>query len=234
MNKIRITTPENVEVEYTLADIGSRVGANIIDMIIQAVVVSLIGAGILLIRYFSKTFWEEYYGWIIGIALIIYFLVIYGYYILMELTMNGMTIGKKFFKLRTIRNNGQPITIKHSAIRNFFKVFLDMNGLGIIFIFFSKQHKRIGDYAASTIVVMEKDESQPITLQSLESISPSFKTYISEEEYELVSEYLQRKDSMINDYQLRNELKSHFIKKFEKLGMIDEGQKFIEMYLGDG
>jgi uncharacterized RDD family membrane protein YckC len=228
MKKIKIATPENIEVEYTLADIGSRIAATIIDMLIQCLIIAILFIGVLLIRHFSKELWDQHYGWIVGISLLIYALVSYGYYIIMELTMNGKTLGKKVFKLRTIRNNGQPITMKHSAIRNLFKVFLDMQGIGIVFMFFTKQHKRIGDFAASTIVVMEKAEIQPITLDNLDDISASLKAYISDEEYELVREYLQRKNIMDDRSKIQQELKSYFTNKFEKLEILNEGQRFID------
>ena len=41
MKKIKITTPENIEVEYNLADIGSRTAAMVIDYLIQAIGFSL-------------------------------------------------------------------------------------------------------------------------------------------------------------------------------------------------
>jgi uncharacterized RDD family membrane protein YckC len=180
MKKINIITPENIEVEYKLADLTSRTGAAAIDMLIQGLLLVILGIGVFLIVYFSPEFWENYYGWIIGIALIIFAIISYGYFIAMELTMNGQTLGKKILKLRTIRKNGEPITLKHSAIRNLFRVFIDVFGLGVVFIFFSKEHKRLGDYAASTIVVLEENKTSPITLESLQNNNDYINYYLSE------------------------------------------------------
>jgi uncharacterized RDD family membrane protein YckC len=227
LKKIKITTPENIEVEYSLADVGSRTAAALIDMIIQAALMLLLLIALALIAYFSKSFWRQYYGWIIGISLALFAIISYGYFIAMELSMNGQTFGKKALKLRTIRNNGQPITLKHSAIRNLFRVFIDMFGLGMVFIFFSKEHKRLGDFVASTIVVAEKSKSLPITLESLEKVNEHFSYYISKEEQELLRDYLERKNKMDNYSQLREELKSHFTKKFEALGILKEWETFI-------
>jgi len=227
LKKIKITTPENIEVEYNLADIGSRTGAALIDMIIQAGFMIILLITIALVAYFSKDFYSKYYGWIIGISLLLFAIISYGYFIVMEITMNGQTIGKRVLKLRTIRNNGQPITLKHSAIRNLFRVFIDMFGLGMVFIFFSKEHKRLGDYVASTIVVEEKSESLPVTLESLEKINENFSYYVSMEEQELLRDYLQRKSKMENYSELREELKNHFTKKFETLGILNDWESFI-------
>ena len=228
MRKIKITTPENIEVEYTLAGLGSRTGAALIDMIIQGVVFLILGIALLLIGYFSPGFWEEYYGWIIGGTLLVYTLISYGYFIAMELSMNGMTPGKKVFRIRAIRNNGQPITLKHSALRNLFRVFLDVFGVGVVLIFFTKQHRRIGDFVASTIVVAEENKAQPITLESLQNINEHYRYLMSEEEYEILRDYVQRKNNMEDSDYLKEEIKLHFGKKFENQVNSSEWDAFIE------
>jgi len=228
MQKIKITTPENIEVEYTLAAIGSRTGAALIDMLIQGVIFLILGIALLLIGYFSPGFWEEYYGWIIGVTLLVYAVISYGYFIAMEISMNGMTPGKKIFRIRTIRNNGQPITLKHSALRNLFRVFLDVFGVGVVLIFFTKQHKRVGDFVASTIVVTEENKAHPITLEGLQKINEHYRYLISEEEYEILREYVQRKNSMEDCDYLKEELKQHFRKKFESQINLGEWDAFIE------
>jgi Predicted membrane protein/domain len=228
MKKLKITTPENIEVEYTLADIGSRVAANVIDMLVQTLILIILVTAVLLMFFYARNFWDEYYGWIVGIGLLIYSIISYGYYIFMELSMNGMTLGKKLLNLRTIRNNGQPLTLKHSAIRNLFKVLLDNYGLGIAFIFFSKEHKRLGDLAASTIVIVEKNNNMPITLDNLYKEQPESEYYITEEEQKLLEEYFERRSSMQDYSQLREELKKYFTAKFTEQGVLEQRKKFID------
>jgi uncharacterized RDD family membrane protein YckC len=228
MEKIKITTPENIEVEYTLAGLGSRTGAALIDMIIQGVMILILGIALLFIGYFSPGLFEEYYGWIIGGTLLVIALISYGYFITMELSMNGMTPGKKVFRIRTIRNNGQPITIKHSAIRNLFRVFLDAFGIGIVLIFLTKEHKRVGDFVASTIVVTEEKKVTPITLEGLQKISEHYRYLISEVEYEILREYVQRKNSMEDCSYLKEELKRHFSKRFDTQVDLSEWDAFID------
>lgn len=227
MEKVKITTPENIEVEYTLADIGSRAAAVVIDMLVQGAFLLVLGIGVFLIVIYSESFWEQYYGWIIGISLLIYALITYGYFIAMELTTNGQTLGKKLMKLRAIRSNGQALTLKHSAIRNLFRIFIDMLGIGAIMIFFSKQHKRLGDIAASTIVIAEENKTRPITLEDLERTNEYFTYYISKEEQELLRDYLHRKNNLDHCAELREELKAHFKKKFDSLGILNEWESFI-------
>lgn len=228
MNKVKITTPENIEVEYTLADIGSRTAAAIIDTLIQTLISIVLVIVLVVIRYELTKFWYKYYGWIIGITLIIYTAITYGYFIVMEMKMNGRTFGKKVLKLRTIRNNGQPITLKHSAIRNLFRILVDFYGVGIVMMFFSKQHKRLGDLLASTMVVIEENTVRLVSLDSLQKFNELSNYYISKEEQELLREYFERKNEMTNNSHLKEELKLHFTKKFEELGILDEWQGFID------
>lgn len=228
MKKIKITTPENIEVEYTLADIGSRVAAAFIDLVLQMLVILVLITAIALIAGNAPVFWARYYGWIIGISLFLLAVIVYGYFIVAELTMNGMTIGKRLLKIRAIRNNGQPITLKHSAIRNLFRIFIDMLGIGVVMIFFTKQHKRIGDFAASTIVISEEGKTAPITLESLQSAQDRISYYLSQEEYELLREYLQRKTSMENPAEIKAALKNHLTKKFEAAGVLEQFEELIK------
>ena len=227
MKKIKITTPENIEVEYLLADVASRGAAAVIDMLIQGILILPLIIGILLIAFFASDFWASYYGWIIGISLLILIIIVYGYFIIMELSSNGQTIGKKVLKLRTIRKNGQSITLKHSAIRNLFRIFVDMYGIGVVLIFSSKEHNRVGDYLASTIVIAEESKTRPVTLESLEKVDTNFGYYMSKEESELLREYYERKNSMENYLELQQELKLHFTNKFQKLEILSEWQNFI-------
>lgn len=226
MKKIKITTPENIEVEYTLADIGSRTAAVIIDSLVQGLFILILGIAIVLIMVYSQDFWQRYYGWIVGISLLTYAIITYGYFIAMELSMNGQTLGKKAMNLRTIRTNGQPITLKHSAIRNLFRVFADMLGIGAILIFFNKQHKRLGDMAASTIVVVEENKSRPITLEDLYKDRDNLSYYLSKEEQELLRDYFNRKSSMTDYSELREELINYFSKKFQDLGLSNQWEEF--------
>jgi uncharacterized RDD family membrane protein YckC len=228
MKKIKIMTPENIEVEYTLAGLGSRTAAAFVDGLIQLVIIGFLALALFLIAKYSPELWGDYYGWIIGISIIILTLIIYGYFIVMELTTNGQTLGKKLLKLRTIRNNGQPVTIKHSAIRNLFKIFVDLAGVGIVVMFFNKEYKRVGDLAASTIVVAEDKKEAPVTLENLLKSSSNVDYYLSDEEQQLLRDYYNRKANLRNYAELREELKAHFRKKFETLRVLEQYERFLD------
>jgi uncharacterized RDD family membrane protein YckC len=228
MKKIRIATPENIEVEYTLADVCSRVAAAVIDTLIQGIVMVLLAIALLMMSIYAPEFWSTYYGWIVGISILLYGIISYGYFIGMELNMNGQTLGKRVLGLRTIRNNGQPLTLKHSAIRNLFRIFIDNFGIGVIMLFFTKEHKRIGDFTASTIVVLEKKQWNPVTLEEVMNRSDNYSHYLSPEEQDILRDYLARKNHMEDSSLVKAELKAYFTKKFETLGILNEWQSFID------
>ena len=102
-----------------------------------------------------------------------------------------------------------------------------MYGIGVILIFFSKEHNRVGDLMASTIVVVEGNRVQPVTLESLERKNENFSYYLTEEENELLRNYFARKNNMEDSSQISQELKLHFKKKFEELNILNECQELI-------
>lgn len=220
MKKTKVITPENIEVEYTLAGIASRTCAATIDILITLLFSILIGVCLLLIFLNMDDFWNEYFGWIIATALILHALMFYGYYIYMDMSNNGQSLGKKLLGLRTIRKNGQPITLKHSAIRNSIRIFLDMYGIGLVTMFASNDCRRVGDYVASTIVILENENERPVELDLL-NMSRQFLSHLTIEEKELLRRYYQRKNDLRNPMPIKESLLRHFEKKYERLGILD-------------
>jgi len=187
-------------VEYRLANVGSRLGAAIIDYTLQFVVIFLVA---LVISNFGRQMdiWEfnVNYSIIGAIVILIIFVIFMGYFIVCELLMNGQTIGKRILGLRVIRDNGQPIEFSQALIRGIIRSSLDMMYVGFFAILFSKKHKRIGDMAAGTIVVIEKyadnfaaltipDYSLPDTLPPIEEMTAT--------ERDMVDTWLRRRDTL--------------------------------------
>ena len=90
----------------------------------------------------------------------------FAYAIFFEMLWGGRTPGKRLFGLRAVRDGGYPITLLSSVIRNILRIIdfgivplatpLVLFGLpGLVCMFLSPTYKRIGDYAAGTVVVVE-------------------------------------------------------------------------------
>lgn len=200
MRTITIITPSNIEVEYHLAGAGSRLGAFIIDSIIQLLSMAFILGLFLGVNHLTD--WHLNQSVLLGAVVVAVFVIHLGYYIICEMMMNGRTPGKALFGMRTIRDNGQPIEFYQALIRGITRSSLDLLYVGVFAILFSKKHKRIGDMAAGTIVVIEKyhapqslsfvSHNQPLppTLPPLADMTP--------EEREVVESWLRRRDSLPN------------------------------------
>jgi len=164
MNYITILTPDNIEIEYRLAGPGSRTAAMVIDLLLQCLaMVAVYVIALYTLMDGSLVYARpEQSAWFAAIIIFSVFVIFYGYYVVAEVSMNGRTIGKKILGLRVIRENGAPITLTQSLIRNIIKLFIDMSGVGVITIMFSKKCKRLGDMAASTIVIAENSSKVAI------------------------------------------------------------------------
>ena len=156
MNTHVVLTPANIEIEYRLAGAGSRLAAFVIDFVIQ-MLSGLVLSFVILFGIYGYRFntLANVEGFALGALIIAWFAIYFLYFIVLELCMNGQSIGKRIFGLRVIRDNGQPVGLAQSLVRNLFKSVLDILYVGLLFMMFSKKHKRIGDMVAGTIVVVE-------------------------------------------------------------------------------
>jgi len=234
MKTITIVTPANIEVEYKLAGVGARLAALIIDSLLQFVAIAVCGAVIWAANYQLRQGGVAVRSSIaLAVFLLLAFTIYLGYFVVLELTMNGQTIGKRLFGLRVIRDNGQPIEFSQALMRGIIRSSLDMMYIGLFVILFSKKHKRVGDMAAGTIVVIENydyDFALSIKNWTLPKSFPTFEEMAAEER-NVVETWLRRKDELPEQgRELELKLLRHFIKKTEKvqeMASLDTSQKAV-------
>lgn len=165
-DRVSIPTPEGVEVELTLAGIGSRFIAALIDHLIKlAIIIALIialsfGGGALAGAEPSSDA-----GWIaVAILFIVVFLVLTAYDIAFETLASGQTPGKRWTGLRVVKVGGSPVGFMASSIRNLLR-FVDYipgsYGVGMICVLVTRLNQRLGDMAAGTVVVRERKSVEP-------------------------------------------------------------------------
>ena len=86
------------------------------------------------------------------------FFLLWGYYVVFEIVWNGQTPGKRALGLRVIRENGYPLRPGDAVVRNLIRI-VDGPPLGAVVgslvMLCNDRAKRIGDFAAGTIVVRE-------------------------------------------------------------------------------
>jgi len=151
----QVLTPEQVVIEYRIAELPVRVMASIVDLLWQLIGILVIVLVNLTIYSYFELFYFSLSEWFIAVSLILCALTIYGYGVFFEYGGSGQTPGKKKVGIRTIRLNGEPVSLAHVAIRNFFKYFIDGFGIGLWWMLFDPKGRRWGDMVSSTIVVYE-------------------------------------------------------------------------------
>jgi uncharacterized RDD family membrane protein YckC len=157
---ITIRTPESVELEFVLAGIGSRAVALLVDYVILG-----LGLTVIAIIYSFLMFQAISIGeslpfdtapirlWIVAISLLLSFALYIGYFVLFETLWYGQTPGKRYTKIRVIRDDGQPERLPQATLRALLRPVDDTLFIGFFCILLSNTEKRIGDWLAGTLVV---------------------------------------------------------------------------------
>ena len=172
LDQLNIATPEQVDLRFPIAGIGSRFLAILLDQALQSVVFFLI---ILLLYAASPKDVQTRVGasdptlgtaakWVVAAFILVLFLMQWGYFVLFEAFWHGQTPGKRVMKLRVLKDSGRSITLFESMTRNLVRIVDSLPSLyvvGLIAMLSNRQNKRLGDFAAGTIVVHERTELQP-------------------------------------------------------------------------
>jgi len=156
-----VFTPERVGLRYDVAGLGSRAAAALLDTAIQAVlwIALLVSFSVSVDRLPSFDDAPP----AIAVALIIVvilggFFLLWGYYMVFEIAWSGQTPGKRVLGIRVIRENGYPIRAVDSVVRNLVRV-IDAPPFGFVIgalvMLLNARSKRLGDFAAGTLVVRE-------------------------------------------------------------------------------
>lgn len=135
-----------------------------------------------------------------AIAIVLIFLVYFGYFVAFETLWNGQTPGKRAIGIRVVRDGGYPITFMDSVIRNLVRVIESLLAYlpSIVSALMSSQNKRLGDFAAGTIVVRDRAYEVPDASRWMapEESSPSTSIAgfdrISDDEFALAERYVSR------------------------------------------
>ncbi len=206
---VDIRTPESIAFRYELAGLGSRCLAVCADMTIQTVTLLLIFWGIyyaamrLPTAHAKLTPADDGLGRSLAIALvvIIVFMVYFGYHILFEAFWNGQTPGKKMLGIRVVRDGGFPLDFGGAFLRNVIRIgeeALGFYALSAGAMLLSPENKRIGDYAAGTIVVREGKLAKPLTLADALGVAARTNSgaYLTDDERALIARFLARRASL--------------------------------------
>ena len=218
---VTIETPDHFELEFQVAGIGSRFLAYFVDKMLQfgaILTVMLIFGLFLLVSEEFGIGWNltaklrgHLFQWVLAILILMYGIIVIGYFMLFEYFWSGSTPGKRWQSIRVIRRDGRPLSFFDSAVRNILR-FVDVVGdfypIGLIVMFVDPLNRRLGDMAASTLVVAEREVTPPDAQTTdkegdvIDSELRSAVRAMTPEDYQLVSKFLARRNGMDDEPRL--------------------------------
>lgn len=230
---LMICTPEQIGFNYSISGLGSRSLAFMLDYTIRVILILFIVVLFyLLSRIFPSVISLEAVGdisktWLIAIGFLLYAVIYLGYFIIFEALWAGQTPGKRSIHLRVVRIDGQPIGWMESAIRNILRsidVLLGFYPIGLIVMFLSPESKRIGDYAAGTVVIFERRVNVPANRSRLRGPARPYRpdielniSLVTARAYQVAKSFLQRREHMdkTDRDEIAKSLATHLMEKLD-------------------
>ncbi|MGB3308959.1 MAG: RDD family protein [Nodosilinea sp.] len=209
-NTVTIRTPESVELEFVLAGVGSRAVALTLDYLCLGagltgltLIYSFLLVRLLAIEAVLSIPSQTVRLWVTAIAAVLAFFIYIGYFALFETWWYGQTPGKRYAKIRVIRDDGQPERLPQATLRSLLRPIDDILFIGFFCILLSKTEKRVGDWLAGTLVV----QTDPVTNSEIQLPERSQAigkdllalvdiTRLSPDDFATVREFLQRRQAM--------------------------------------
>lgn len=145
----RIVTPEHVEIRLEPAGLGSRFIALLVDFVLVTALSATISQVTLLVLPAAPA---------LLVRALLLLVLTWGYHVYFEVRHAGQSPGKRIAGLRVVDGRGLPLGLEQSFVRNVVRV-LDMAPLGYalggVACLLDPERRRLGDIAASTLVVRE-------------------------------------------------------------------------------
>lgn len=190
-HSLYINSPQNVELEYHFANLGERMSAYLIDMVILAAYYILMGVLVYQIVINQGISLDPSVFFIITLPSLIYRPVC-------EILLKGQTIGKRQQKIQVMRLDGNPCTPFDYLLRWVMQPldFYLGGGPAILSMSYTATNQRLGDLAAGTTVVRESTPDNPLHYgkQNLQQEDPVFPqaASLTSQELRLIEETIKR------------------------------------------
>lgn len=167
LNRVTLQTPESVKLQFTLAGIGNRVQALFYDYLVIGVLLLAVLSGFsaLLVSSIDLAALlnldeEDLQLWIDALQILITSFLYTGYFIGFEVFWQGQSPGKRYTQIRVIREDGRAVGLKQAVLRTLIRPVDDLFFVGLFMILFTEREKRLGDWAAGTLVIQTEAPAQ--------------------------------------------------------------------------
>jgi uncharacterized RDD family membrane protein YckC len=193
-----IITGQYVQIDQTPAGIGERILGRMVDLLLMAIYIFAIFAVFMSrINIMSKND---------DITIAIFFILLLPvvfYSLLCELFNRGQSVGKKLLGIRVVMKDGTRPALSAYLLR-WLMLLVDMwlfQWIGVLFIMITKNNQRLGDLAAGTLVIKEKNFHKiNVTLDEFQHLSVNYRPIfpqaenLSLEQANLINEIFSRYD----------------------------------------
>ena len=201
---VDVETPEQVVLSYTIAGVGSRAAAALIDYAICfSIMLALFLAGALIRSGFRGRDIADGLAaagsWSMAAYILVAFAVFWGYHMVYEGLFDGQTPGKRRLGLRVVQDGGYSVGFAASAVRNLTRI-LDMQpagmyAIGLASVATSRSGKRIGDMLAGTVVIRERAQLAPAALAT-PAAGTQLTALLTDEEFSVLDRYMARRQAL--------------------------------------
>jgi uncharacterized RDD family membrane protein YckC len=218
--QVTLQSITGVDVELRIAGAGSRSYAFVIDWHIRLilalawlVVTSFLYNGAPTLYPEEGMLHREYTLLVWLPVSIIYF----GYHPILEIAMRGSTPGKRMAGVRIVTRTGDIPGPGALLLRNVFRLIDSMPFVylvGLLTVMFTAQHVRIGDLAAGTLLIIDRDESE----RSFARLTPA--RGLDPQAADLIHELLERWNAL--DDKTRGNIARSLIVRIDKTAAAEE------------
>jgi uncharacterized RDD family membrane protein YckC len=151
MDNFQIETAQNVSIQQNVANVSTRIGSFLIDMLL------IIAFYLVIIFIFSALGIDKLAN--LSVMWVLMGLPVFFYSLLFETFMNGQTPGKYVNKIRVVKLDGSKPSFANYLFRWVLRIIdisLASGSVALLTILLNGKGQRLGDLAAGTTVISER------------------------------------------------------------------------------